>query len=155
MAEAPFLHSLGKNLSTEWHPLACQLDDVYWAASRKKWRAKVTIKSPIPGDVPGVDNEMAWFPADSGALGTECISSLLTTDGSLGPNSHVLGQIQFHRDKAIWMNWGADFYDIAWDKTSCAYLTLAFVDDEGRTWNALFNVWYAGYAPKWPDWLLD
>jgi hypothetical protein len=24
-----------------------------------------------------------------------------------------------------------------------------------RKWKVKFDIWYAGYAPDWPDWLLD
>jgi hypothetical protein len=138
--------------------IECKLGDIYRAASHKMWRVKVTVTSPHPDDPLGIDNEMAWFPADHAVFDTECISALLTTDGNLNPRSHVLGQIQIHRDHLIWLSWEPNLGSmttIHWKNVFCAWTILHGTDEDGGKWKIALEPWYAGYPPAWPTWLLD
>lgn len=136
------------------------LDDVFWAASHKLWRVKVTA-GPDGGQV-GSDNAVAWWPADEGVFGHEAISALCTDDGNIGPSSHTVGGLQIHRDVLVWTYWndpsasnGLDFGTIEWNDLGGSGTHLYGPADDGKTWQISFDIWYAGYPPQWPTWLLD
>jgi len=64
--------------------------------------------------------------------------------------------VQIHRDVVIWLGWGADNnIAIDWKDVRCFIQTLSGNDQQGRHWNIDFDLWYAGFPPPWPTWLLD
>jgi hypothetical protein len=139
--------------------IRCQLDDVFSYASHKKTRVKATVT--FPDGTKGICNTMTWFPPDDATFpGHPAISGLLTTDGDVNPSSQVLGQVQVHRDVLIWLVWGGRGSPllqatIQWTDVFCSGTSLSGDDDQGRHWNIDFDLWYAGFPPPWPPWLLD
>jgi hypothetical protein len=137
----------------------CDLDPPYHAASHQLTRTKV-VASPHGASKKGIDNSMAWWPADDAVFpGHECISGLLTEDGELNPSSNILGQVQIHRDVVIWLSWWGDGLDepelyIEWGDVWCTGQSLFGKDQNGVQWSIHLSEWYAGYPPTWPTWLL-
>jgi hypothetical protein len=127
---------------------------VYGHARKNVWRVRVTV-SPIGSPVVGNDHAMAWFSAGQ-VFDAECVSAMLTDTGNIGPNDHVIGWIQVHRGVVIWLGWqGDNNLWIDWDLVECVGKHLYGTDQRGTRWSIAFNIWYAGYAPAWPDWLED
>jgi hypothetical protein len=112
------------------------------------------VVSPDGSATVGKDNAMAWFPADS-PFGSECISAILTETGAGGPADHPIGWIQVHRDHVIWIGWEGNNVGIDWGVVQCLGTRLFGTDQRGTRWSIAFNIWYAGFPPAWPDWLLD
>ena len=142
-------------------PPLCRLNEAYVAASHKLTRTRVKA-SFTGGSTVGIDNAMAWWPADTPTApfpGHEVISGFLTLDG-INPDSTVVGQVQFHRDVVIWLSWWKDgkdenFISIDWDNVECSGLDLYGTDDDGTNWHFNFSTFSRPAAPAWPFWLLD
>ena len=129
----------------------CHIDGIYSAASHQLSRARVAVHRDGDPTI-GRNNEMAWFAPDHAVFpGHDCLSALLTTDGSVSPSSERIGWLQVHRDVVIWLGWDQKTIAIDWSRVLCLGSVLVGEDQQGVHWTIRFDAWFAGVVRPWPD----
>jgi hypothetical protein len=144
--------------------LACRVDEAIEYASHKLSRVKagVFLYAPESANTPytpvdqAFDDAMAWFPPAPSTGGIHVLSSALTSDGTLGPNSVIVGWVQVHVGQWIWWGWRSELsLSVRWSDVSCIGRSIYWDDEYRRRWRLDFTPYLAGGPPAWPDRLLD